>query len=121
MGSDARWKRIQKPPVSVWRGWVHASRFAIHDSAEAHFPRGTISGMDAVSEPLINVDPEILGGEPVFMGTRVPIQTLVDHLAAGESLEVFLDDFPTVGREQAIRFIVESATEYAERHGAPAA
>lgn len=72
-------------------------------------------------EPLINVDPEILGGTPVFMGTRVPVKTLVDHLAAGDPLEVFLEDFPSVTREQAIRFIVEAGAEYMERHGAPAA
>ena len=71
--------------------------------------------------PLINVDPEILDGEPVFMGTRVPVKTLVDHLAAGDSVETFLDDFPSVTREQALRFIIESAVEYTERHGAPAA
>ena len=51
---------------------------------------------------LINIDPEILGGQPVFMGTRVPIETLFDHLEAGVSLEEFLDDFPTVTKEQAI-------------------
>ncbi len=71
--------------------------------------------------PLINVDPEILGGEPVFMGTRVPVKTLVDHLAAGDSVETFLDDFPSVTKEQALRFTIESAVEYTERHGAPAA
>jgi len=77
--------------------------------------------MEGEHEPLINVDPEILGGEPVFMGTRVPVRTLTDSLAAGDSLEVFLDDFPSVTRAQAIQFIMESATEYTERHGAPAA
>jgi uncharacterized protein (DUF433 family) len=79
------------------------------------------TGRMAALEPLINVDPEILGGEPVFMGTRVPVQTLVDHLTEGVSLDEFLMDFPTVSREQAIRFIVESGAEYTERHGAPAA
>ncbi len=74
--------------------------------------------MDTKAEPLINVDPEILGGEPVFMGTRVPVKTLVDHLAGGISLDEFLDDFPSVRREQAIRFITESGFEYTERHGA---
>jgi uncharacterized protein (DUF433 family) len=77
--------------------------------------------MDASTEKLINVDPEILGGEPVFMGTRVPVQSLVDHLADGISLEDFLLDFPSVTRDQAIRFIVEAGSEYTERHGAPAA
>jgi uncharacterized protein (DUF433 family) len=77
--------------------------------------------MDGATENLINVDPEILGGEPVFMGTRVPVQSLVDHLAEGISLDEFLLDFPSVSREQAIRFIVESGTEDTERRGAPAA
>ncbi len=77
--------------------------------------------MDAATESLINVDPEILGGEPVFMGTRVPVKSLPDHLASGVSLEEFLDDFPSVTRDQAVRFILEAGIEYAERHGAPAA
>lgn len=46
-------------------------------------------------------DKEILGGQPVFKGTRVPIQSLIDHLKAGDSLEDFLDGFPSVKREQA--------------------
>jgi uncharacterized protein (DUF433 family) len=51
---------------------------------------------------LITVDPEIHSGTPVFAGTRVPVKTLFDHLEAGDSIEVFLDDFPSVAREQAI-------------------
>jgi uncharacterized protein (DUF433 family) len=51
---------------------------------------------------LINSDPEILAGQPVFKGTRVPVESLFDHLEAGVPLEGFLDDFPTVSREQAI-------------------
>ena len=47
-------------------------------------------------------DPDILGGTPVFAGTRVPAQTLIDYLEGGHSLEDFLDDFPTVDRLQAI-------------------
>ena len=47
-------------------------------------------------------DPDILGGTPVFAGTRVPAQTLIDYLEGGHSLEDFLDDFPTVDRPQAI-------------------
>ena len=50
---------------------------------------------------LISVDPERLGGEPVFKDTRVPIRSLFDHLKAGDGLEVFLDDFPGVTREHA--------------------
>ena len=55
-----------------------------------------------MNKPLITVDPEILGGTPVFAGTRVPIKTLFDHLEAGDALEVFLDDFPSVSRASAI-------------------
>lgn len=50
---------------------------------------------------VINRDPEILGGTPVFMGTRVPVRILFEHLEAGDSLDVFLDDFPSVNKEQA--------------------
>lgn len=55
------------------------------------------------SEKLIfHRDPEILGGTPVFIGTRVPVKTLFDYLEAGDSLEVFLDEFPSVTRDQAV-------------------
>ena len=50
-------------------------------------------------------DNDILGGQQVFAGTRVPVETLFDHLEAGVSLDEFLDDFPTVSREQAIAVI----------------
>jgi uncharacterized protein (DUF433 family) len=50
----------------------------------------------------IEVDPEKMSGTPVFAGTRVPINHLFDYLEAGDSLDVFLDDFPTVKREQAL-------------------
>jgi uncharacterized protein (DUF433 family) len=51
---------------------------------------------------LIERDAEKLGGTPVFFGTRVPIKNLFDYLEAGDNLDVFLDDFPTVSREQSI-------------------
>ena len=51
---------------------------------------------------LITIDEDILGGTPVFTGTRVPIESLFDHLETGVSLDEFLDDFPTVERQQAI-------------------
>lgn len=54
---------------------------------------------------LINVDPDILGGQPVFTGTRVPVESLFDHLEAGVSLDEFLDDFPTVTKAQAIAML----------------
>jgi uncharacterized protein (DUF433 family) len=51
---------------------------------------------------IISVDKDILGGQVVFSGTRVPVETLFDHLESGVSLEEFLDDFPTLSREQAV-------------------
>ena len=58
--------------------------------------------------PVVIRDPDILGGTPVFAGTRVPVQNLVDYLAAGDDLNEFLDDFPSVRREQAVAFLEEA-------------
>lgn len=58
--------------------------------------------MGATRSLVINSNPEVLGGTPVFVGTRVPFQTLIDYLEAGQSLDEFLEDFPTVTREQAV-------------------
>lgn len=66
--------------------------------------------MNAVTAPLVHSDPEIMGGIPVFVGTRVPLKTLFDHLVSGDTLEVFLDDFPSVSREQAVA-VLEQAQE----------
>ena len=51
---------------------------------------------------VVHSDPDILGGTPVFVGTRVPVRTLLDYLEAGDSLGEFLEDFPSVSREQAV-------------------
>ena len=59
----------------------------------------------------VHSDPEIMGGTPVFVGTRVPVQALIDYIEGGHSLEQFLDDFPTVSRELAI-----AALEQAKAH-----
>ena len=53
-------------------------------------------------ESVVRCDPGVLGGTPVFAGTRVPVKNLLDYLAAGDSLERFLDHFPSVTREQAV-------------------
>ena len=58
--------------------------------------------------PMINIihsDPEIMGGTPVFKGTRVPIQTLFDYIEGGDTIEEFLEDFPTVKREKIIQLL----------------
>lgn len=59
----------------------------------------------AIALHVYHSDPEIMGGVPVFIGTRVPVSTLFDYLAAGDSLELFLDHFPSVGRDQAVTAI----------------
>jgi uncharacterized protein (DUF433 family) len=53
-------------------------------------------------EPVIHSDPEIMSGTPVFVGTRVPFQTLLDYIASGQPLGEFLEDFPTVSKDRAI-------------------
>jgi uncharacterized protein (DUF433 family) len=67
----------------------------------------------------IHSDPDILGGVPVFIGTRVPFQTLMDYLEEGQSLADFLADFPTVRRDQAIAAL-EEAKEAFLAHARPA-
>jgi uncharacterized protein (DUF433 family) len=68
---------------------------------------------------VVHVDPEILGGTPVFVGTRVPAKTLFDYLEAGDPLADFLTDFPSVTREQAVAAL-ELAREMTESHAAVA-
>jgi uncharacterized protein (DUF433 family) len=58
--------------------------------------------MPTLSQPLITSSPDRLGGTPVFAGTRVPVQTLIEYLEAGHPLDQFLDDYPSVTREHAI-------------------
>jgi len=61
-----------------------------------------------MKEPIITSSPEVMGGTPVFTGTRVPVQTLLDYLKGGESVDDFLEGFPTVTREQVIAFLEEA-------------
>ena len=55
--------------------------------------------------PMINISPEVMGGTPVFAGTRVPVATVLDYVKAGESIDDFLEGFPTVSREQVLSFL----------------
>ena len=61
-----------------------------------------------MKEPIITASPGIMGGAPVFAKTRVPVQTLLDYLKAGESIDDFLEGFPTVSKEQVIAFLEEA-------------
>jgi uncharacterized protein (DUF433 family) len=73
----------------------------------------------SITEPLITTSPDRLGGTPVFAGTRVPVQSLVDYLEAGDSLDDFLADFPSVSREHAIA-VLELAKSALIAHAAAA-
>jgi uncharacterized protein (DUF433 family) len=64
--------------------------------------------------PVIIRDLEIMGGTPVFRGTRVPIQTLLDYIEAGETIDDFLEGFPSVSREQGVAFLEEAKNALAE-------
>ena len=66
---------------------------------------------DSVSDKVISREPGILGGTPVFSGTRVPIRILIEHLQAGDRLDDFLDSYPTVSRAQAIEVIETTKNE----------
>jgi uncharacterized protein (DUF433 family) len=69
----------------------------------------------AAAFPPIHSDPDILGGTPVFAGTRVPVRNLLDYLESGDSLDEFLDDFPGVSRAQAVA-VLEYAKETLVAH-----
>ena len=59
-------------------------------------------------ETIVTASPDVMGGTPVFAGTRVPVQTLLDYLKGGETIDDFLDGFPTVTKEQVIAFLDEA-------------
>jgi uncharacterized protein (DUF433 family) len=61
-----------------------------------------------MDEPVISRSPDVMGGTPVFAGTRVPVQTLLDYLEAGDSIDEFLAGFPSVRREQVIQFLEQA-------------
>ncbi len=61
---------------------------------------------------VITSDPQVMGGTPVFKGTRVPMQTLIDYLEAGNSIKEFLEGFPTVEKQQVIDFLEETKDRF---------
>jgi uncharacterized protein (DUF433 family) len=67
-----------------------------------------------MSHPIISRDPDVMGGAPVFAGTRVPVQTLLDYLEGGESIDDFLAGFPSVTRQQVIAFLEEAKDRLVE-------
>ena len=63
---------------------------------------------------VVSCDPKVMGGTPVFSGTRVPVQTLLDYLEGGESIDDFLEGFPTVSREQVVAFLEQAKDRLVE-------
>ena len=63
-----------------------------------------------MAQPIVTVSPEILSGTPVFTGTRVPVQALIDYLEGGETIDDFLAGFPTVERTQVVAFLDEATS-----------
>jgi len=66
---------------------------------------------------VVTIDPEIMSGEPVFTGTRVPVRNLIEYLSAGHTLNDFLEGFPGVKRSQAIAFLEQSSSALLEQTG----
>ena len=64
---------------------------------------------------VVHSDPEILGGVPVLVGTRVPVQILIDHIQGGATLDEFLEDFPSVRRSQAVQFLDQATRALLDR------
>ncbi|MBV9493885.1 MAG: DUF433 domain-containing protein [Acidobacteria bacterium] len=64
---------------------------------------------------IVHSDPDILGGTPVFVGTRVPVRILLDYLEGGDPLEEFLENYPSVAREQAVAFLEEAGRAVLDR------
>jgi uncharacterized protein (DUF433 family) len=61
-----------------------------------------------MAEPIVTCSPDVMSGTPVFAGTRVPVQSLIDYLEGGETIDDFLDGFPTVSRDQVVAFLEEA-------------
>jgi uncharacterized protein (DUF433 family) len=67
-----------------------------------------------MKQSVVSRDPKIMGGTPVFHGTRVPVQTLLDYIGAGDSIDVFLEGFPSVTRAQVIAFLEDAKDRLVE-------
>ncbi|HEX5470797.1 MAG TPA: DUF433 domain-containing protein [Lacipirellulaceae bacterium] len=67
-----------------------------------------------MTDKIISASPDVMSGTPVFAGTRVPVQSLMDYLEAGDSIDDFLEGFPTVSREQVIAFLEEAKNRMIE-------
>ena len=78
-------------------------------------PPGFEGNLIRMKQPVVCCSPEVMGGTAVFYGTRVPVQTLLDYIEAGDTIDDFLEGFPSVTREQVIAFLEEARTDRSNR------
>ena len=76
--------------------------------------RGFADNLITMKQPVVRCSPEVMGGTAVFYGTRVPVQTLLDYIEAGDTIDDFLEGFPSVTREQVIAFLEEAKARLIE-------
>lgn len=86
----------------IWRGFRQINSGVVNPEEV-----GFISGMR--NRSVVLIDPEIMSGEPCFAGTRVPVRALLDYLEGGDTIDEFLEQYPTVTRQQAIAFLEEAS------------
>jgi uncharacterized protein (DUF433 family) len=102
--------------IRSWLQLLRADRYALDTPPKFGVLLSTARRPLMRTEQLpIHSDPEIMGGTPVFVGTRVPVQTLLEYLEAGDPLDEFLDDFPSVTRDQAVAVLELAKTMLLER------
>jgi uncharacterized protein (DUF433 family) len=82
----------------------------------SHLLPTAAAGYDSDMEPVISRNPNVLGGTPVFAGTRVPVESLFDYLKRGRSIDYFLEQFPTVRREQVEQVLNEAQSKTLPQH-----
>jgi uncharacterized protein (DUF433 family) len=82
--------------------------------AATYTPRGYGCNLIRMKQPVVCCSPEVMGGTALFYGTRVPVQTLLDYIEAGDTIDDFLEGFPSVTREQVIAFLEEAKDQLIE-------
>ena len=88
---------------------LHKGLLKLHNLGKSdtkHFARGVTFCL--MRKPTVRCSPDLLGGTPIFAGTRVPVQTLIEYLEGGDTIDDFLEGFPTVTRQQVVAFLEEA-------------
>jgi uncharacterized protein (DUF433 family) len=89
----------------VWRGLLESKAIGGDQVGRQEQRFWAVMGAEAVLQSPVVIDPEIMSGAPVFRGTRVPVRILFDHFETGETVEEFLERYPSVSREQVVAFL----------------